>query len=265
MSLKYNLFRAKRLLAAFQIQPARITKAMASLTWYLRSLKQFRTQTSWPIVFDPQLLDRFEEGGNHDEYFWQDLWVAKKIIQTAPSRHVDVGSRLDGFIAHLACTREVDVLDIRPIPIAVKGVRFHQVDLFHLPKKWEAVADCVTCLHTIEHFGLGRYGDTLNAEGWKLGLENLKKILMPGGALWLSTPIGQERVYFNAHRIFNPLTIVNAAKELGLELQSFSFLTRDKLHAGDVVTSDDIPKDIAFLAGQRYALGIFEFQQGLSL
>lgn len=260
MSLKYRLFQIRQWFEAFQIQPKRIKKAISALPWYLRSLKQFRTQTSWPIVFDPQLLDRDEEGGSHGEYFWQDLWVAKKIIETAPQRHVDVGSRLDGFIAHLACVRDVDVLDIRPTYITVERIHFHQVDIFDLPKKWEAVADCVTCLHTIEHFGLGRYGDPINAEGWKLGLENLKKILKPGGTLWLSTPIGQERVCFNAHRIFSPLTIVNAAKELGLELQSFSFLTRDKLNTGDFITSTHVENDMAFLASQRYGVGIFQLQ-----
>ncbi len=260
MSLKYRLFQARRFLEVLQIQPTRIKKAISALPWYFRSLKQFRAQTSWPVFFDPQLLDRNEEGGDHGEYFWQDLWVAKKIIQAAPTRHIDVGSRLDGFIAHLACIRDVEVLDIRPVHVTVERVHFHQVDLFDLPKKWEAVADCVTCLHTIEHFGLGRYGDTINAEGWKLGLENLKKILMPGGTLWLSTPIGQERVCFNAHRVFNPMTIVHAAQELGLKLQEFSFLTRDKLSTGDFITSNDIPNDIAFLADQRYGVGIFQFQ-----
>ena len=165
MSLKYYLFKVSILLRALQVQPARFKKAVASLPWYLRSLKQFRSQTSWPIIFDPQLLDRFEEGGNHGEYFWQDLWVAKKIVEAAPVKHIDVGSRLDGFIAHLACTRDVEVLDIRPIPISVGRVLFHQVDLFHLPQQWENAADCVTCLHTLEHFGLGRYGDQINAEG----------------------------------------------------------------------------------------------------
>jgi hypothetical protein len=260
MSLKHYLFKVSLFLGTIQFQPARIFKAIACLPWYVRSFKKFHAQTSWPIIFDPKLLDRFEEGGNHGEYFWQDLWVAKKIIEAAPVKHIDVGSRLDGFIAHLACTRDVEVLDIRPIPICVERVLFHQVDLFHLPQQWENVADCVTCLHTLEHFGLGRYGDQINDEGWKLGLESLKKILTPGGTLWLSTPIGAERVCFNAHRIFNPQTIVEEAGQLGLELKSFAFLTRDKLSAGDLVESKDISKDIAFLACQKYALGIFKFQ-----
>lgn len=261
MSLKYYLFKVSLFLGALQIQPTRMIKAMTALPWYVGSFKKFRSQTSWLMIVDPKLLDRFEEGGDHGEYFWQDLWMAKKIIETAPQRHIDVGSRLDGFIAHLACTREVEVLDIRPISIAVKGVHFHQADLFHLPQEWQEVADCVTCLHTLEHFGLGRYGDQLNAEGWKLGLNSLKSMLRPGGTLWLSTPIGAERVCFNAHRIFNPQTIIKEASQLGLELKSFSFLTRDKLNTGEIVESKDIPGDTAFLGTQKYAVGIFQFQK----
>jgi len=63
--------------------------------------------------------------------------------------------------------------------------------------------DSLSCLHAIEHFGLGRYGDPVNYDVYLLGLNNLYCILKKGGKLYFSVPIGPQRIEFNAHRIFS--------------------------------------------------------------
>lgn len=150
-----------------------------------------------------------ESSGSLGTYFHQDLRVARWIYSAQPQRHVDVGSRIDGFIGNLATFREVEVLDIRPQPQTVPGVKFHRLDLMSpLPAEWTACTDSLSCLHTIEHFGLGRYGDPVNAMGYLAGLEQLKRIVAPGGLFYLSTPMGPQRVEFNAHRVFAASTII---------------------------------------------------------
>ena len=37
------------------------------------------------------------------------------IYAARPEKHVDVGSRVDGFVAHVASFREIEVFDVRPI------------------------------------------------------------------------------------------------------------------------------------------------------
>ena len=156
----------------------------------------------------PILHEWTETSGGLGAYFQQDLAVAKWIHATRPERHIDVGSRIDGFIGHLAVFREVEVIDIRPAPGKVAGIRFHQLDIMEaLPKEWIECTDSLSCLHTIEHFGLGRYGDPIDPEGHLKGLEQLKRMVARGGLLYLSTPIGPERVEFNAHRIFSAETV----------------------------------------------------------
>jgi SAM-dependent methyltransferase len=87
-------------------------------------------------------------------------------------------------------------------------VRFHQINIMRdLPAEWVDCTDSLSCLHTIEHLGLGRYGDPLDPEGHLKGLAQLKRLVKPGGRLYLSTPIGPERVEFNAHRIFAASTL----------------------------------------------------------
>ena len=237
-----------------EIKPIRIFIALKSLYWYKKDLNTFTSKTQWKINKYPCLFDRNMEGGTLNEYFFQDIYVAKKIIEFNPVRHIDVGSRIDGFIAHLACVRQVEVLDIRPITAIINGIYFQQADIENISSSWFDIADCVSCLHTLEHFGLGRYGDKINPDGWKDGLVNLVKILKRDGVLWLSVPVGIERVEFNAHRVFDPRTINNFALELGLSLGEFSYFTND-----EIIVSDDHLKDFNVLANTVYALGIFKF------
>ncbi len=134
--------------------------------------------------------------------------MARWIFEAAPVRHVDIGSRLDGFIGSLSVFREVEVIDIRPQPLAVPNVRFRQLDLMDpLPAEWLACTDSLSCLHTIEHFGLGRYGDPIDPQGHLKGLEQMMRMVAPGGMFYLSTQIGAQRVEFNAHRVFAPETL----------------------------------------------------------
>ena len=98
------------------------------------------------------------------DYFHQDLLVAKLIYEDQPKRHIDIGSRVDGFVAHVASYRKIEVLDIRPLAKSEhENIIFTQADLMN-PKDLGEV-DSISCLHVIEHFGLGRYGDPIDIEG----------------------------------------------------------------------------------------------------
>jgi hypothetical protein len=203
----------------------------------------------------------YKSAGSLGEYFWQDLWVAKKIFEISPKKHIDVGSRIDGFVAHVACCRTIDIFDLRPLHSQIPGVNFHQINILNIPDKWMGIADCVTCLHTIEHFGLGRYGDNLDPEAWKDGFRNLSALLTFGGTLILSTPIGHERVKFNAHRIFNPQTIVDFSQTIGLVLESYAWCEYGENGVWTVKESRSIRTDLNATGRIKYAVGIFIFKK----
>jgi len=128
------------------------------------------------------LLDRISESATLGEYFWQDLFVAKRILADKPNRHIDVGSRIDGFVAHIACVRPVEVFDIRPLQADISNIHFVQWDITEENNKYTEIADCVSCLHTLEHIGLGRYGDRLDPDGWKNGFASLANLVKGGGS-----------------------------------------------------------------------------------
>lgn len=190
------------------------------LARYVRDLFRFAIQRPEKLRLMPCLHDWWEQAGSvESEYFWQDLLVARLIFEERPETHVDVGSRLDGFVAHVAAFRPIEVFDVRPLTTEIPGVKFRRVDFMQPDNVPIAYADSVSCLHAIEHFGLGRYGDPIMTDGVSRGLSNLARIVSGGGKLYLSCPIGDDVVKFNAHRCLRPNTVTALAAKHGLALQ----------------------------------------------
>ncbi len=234
----------------------KLVRSMLGLPRFVRDLLRFRAQHTGQLVLLPCLHDWHEEAGaSRSEYFWQDLLVARKIFESNPEKHVDVGSRVDGFVAHVASFREIDVFDVRPITTVIPRVTFRQIDLMQPARDLIAYCDSLSCLHALEHFGLGRYGDPVNTDGFQLGLANLASLVRTNGVFYLSVPVGVERVEFNAHRISDPRTVVNLAKANALMLAALSAVYPD----GTVVDIGMDESRHAELAQCRYALGIFTF------
>ena len=155
------------------------------------------------------------------DYFYQDIWAARKIHERMPDGHVDIGSRIDGFIAHLLVFMEnVTVMDVRPIKESVRGLRFVEADCTTLEMLENGSVNSLSSLHAAEHFGLGRYGDPVDPAACFTFMENLARVLKPGGRLYFSVPIGRERVVFNGKRVFDPHTIIESFSSL--ELVEFS-------------------------------------------
>lgn len=212
-NLKTTLAPLHRRLADWGIDPRR-TISMAR-GWRLvhaeqREYERQRLSSAAPSEFPCGAnyfidRDRNEEAGQASgHYFHQDLVVAREIFRRNPRRHIDVGSSVYGFISHVAAFREIEVLDVRPVTNVVPGITFVQQDVMSLDPAWKDAADSVSCLHALEHFGLGRYGDPVDYDGWRKGLTGLSTLLQQGGTLYLSVPTGREqRVEFNAHRVFS--------------------------------------------------------------
>jgi hypothetical protein len=154
----------------FGIDPRKTIHSIRGLPYYFHNLQSLRKQRvsaveQFPFGRPyPCLDDRFSDSGSaKGHYFHQDLLVARRIFLNQPSIHVDVGSRIDGFVAHVASFRQITVIDIRPLPNNITNVKFIQADLME-PIRDDLIECCdsLSCLHAIEHFGLGRYGDPVN-------------------------------------------------------------------------------------------------------
>lgn len=160
-------------------------------------------------------------------YFHQDLLVASFIHKNNPEIHIDIGSRIDSFVAHVAAFRSIIIMDVRELPaIGHEQISFIQADLMDPANVTENITDSISCLHAIEHFGLGRYGDPIDPQGHIKGFDNIVRMLQPGGMMYISFPIGRSNeVHFNAHRVFHPKDIFNwSESSRQLELQRFDYV-----------------------------------------
>lgn len=204
----------------------------------------------------PCLKEANTAGGNaKGHYFHQDLLVAQKIFKNNPQKHVDFGSSVEGFVAHVASYREIEVFDFRPTESNATNIVFKVCDLMRLDPAMENYCDSISSLHAIEHMGLGRYGDPLNPNGHIDALDNIYRILKPGGRFYFSVPMGlPQRIEYNAHRVFSLDYLTKLFAER-YETVSLSYVD----DPGDVHT-DIAPsmEDINSSYGCRYGCGIFE-------
>jgi 2-polyprenyl-3-methyl-5-hydroxy-6-metoxy-1,4-benzoquinol methylase len=123
----------------------------------------------------------------------------------------------------VASFRPIEVLDIRANESHQKNIVFRRADLMEQNADLNEYADSVSCLHTIEHFGLGRYGDPIDIDGHLKGLSNIMSMVKKGGTFYFSTPIGPQRIEFNAHRVFSVGYLLNILTN-GFELKAFSYV-----------------------------------------
>lgn len=233
---------------------------LSGIKWYLkdyRKLKnQLKNQTDFPITqFRPFLYEKKDSSGvASGDYFHQDLYVARRIFENNPKKHADVGSRIDGFVAHVACFRKIEVFDIRPLVSDLKNIKFIQADLMQMRPELLECTDSLSCLHTIEHFGLGRYGDPIDSDGHLKGLDSLFQMLSPGGKFYFSTPIGKQRIEFNAHRVFSVKYLLDLFI-LKYKIDGFSYVD-DQGQMHENVELNQVNVDNNF--GCFYGCGIFE-------
>ena len=230
--------------------------------YFMLDFFKFKAHYHGKYIIKPCLHDKFDESGaTRTEYFWQDLLIAQAIFANNPENHIDIGSRIDGFVANVASFMPIEVFDIRPLDLNIPNVTFTQIDLMNSNQvsNFSQSHESVSCLHTLEHFGLGRYGDIIDMNGYAKGFTNISSLVKPDGILYFSTPIGKEIIEFNANRIFNPNTILDLAKENHLKVIKMLIISDGfKIETIDL---NDFENAINLLCLQRYNLGIFVFQK----
>ena len=164
---------------------------------------------SWPCLGDNRGVTPFDP-----HYFYQAAWACRHIAASQVARHVDVGSdhRMAGM---LTAVTHVIFTDFRPLQARMERLSSVAADLLALPYA-DASLQSVSCLHVVEHVGLGRYGDPLRPSGTRDAVAELGRVLAAGGTLLLSCPIGRPRVQFNGQRVHTASQVLGYASALRL-------------------------------------------------
>jgi len=203
----------------------------------------------------PLLDDWSSQAGTLSVYFYQDLWAARKIHSSGVQNHFDIGSRVDGFILALLSFTKVTLLDIRPLDITVDGLEFLQTDATNLDNVPDGSITSLSALCSLEHFGLGRYGDPIDPEACFKAFKAIQRVIGNGGRIYISVPIAKnDSLEFNAHRIFSPETIINEFNQMKL----FEFTVVK--HGGQII-QNALENTIWHKDSMYDDFGLFEFRK----
>lgn len=204
----------------------------------------------WPII-----SEKYANNGEINNYFWQDVWAARLIHESGVEKHFDIGSRVDGFIAHLLAMKiDVTLIDVRPLSVQIENLKSIIDDATTLRQLEDESIDSMSALCSLEHFGLGRYGDPVDPEACFKCFENIQRKLRKNAHLYVSVPVGYERVEFNAHRIFYARTIRECFGKLNLI--EYSCAADGKIEKN--VALDKYDNDIY---DGEYRYGLFHFMK----
>ena len=225
---------------------ARLVKFYKSYKKYrcLNGSEEINISDFYPCINDNTLKTSFDA-----HYFYQGIWAFSKIKESRVKNHIDVGSEIR-WVGLLSTVTKTTLIDIRPSKTDLKDLIVKKGDILNMPFEDNSIKS-LSCLHVAEHIGLGRYGDKLDPEGTKKACKELSRILAPDGNLYFSVPVGKEKVFFNAHRVHSPQTIINYFKDL--KLIEVSGVTDSGRFIENI--------DIDVLEKSNYACGLFWFKK----
>lgn len=217
---------------------------------YMQKEKRFSLywRDQWPCLLDKTSFTKFDR-----HYVYHTSWAARILAQTKPDKHVDISSSLF-FVGIVSAFIPVDFYDYRPADLQLSQLNTKHADLTRLQFGTGTISS-LSCMHVIEHVGLGRYGDPLDPDGDLKAIGELKRVLAKGGNLLFVVPMGKSRIAFNAHRIYSLEQIQDYFSDL--VLKEFVLIPDDFSIPPMLNPAGEIVKR------QEYACGCFWFQKPL--
>lgn len=243
----YTIQLAKDILIRFPKKVARFFEFSGEFLKF-RKLNDNRFSVAARDVY-PCLSDKITKTPFDQHYIYHPAWAARILAKTKPAYHVDFSSILS-FGSIVSAFIPIKFYDYRPADLKLSNWESGFADLNNLPFDDNSQAS-ISCMHTVEHIGLARYGDGLDPQGDLKAIEELKRIVMPGGDLLFVTPVGKSRIEFNAHRIYSYEQVINYFSPF--KLMEFSLIPDE----GGIIenASLDLVKE------QQYGCGCFWFKK----
>lgn len=244
--------------------PHKVRRAMGLVGQFFTVLKQFRRlqvesrprfrvtwKDRWLHLRDATAMTMFDR-----HYVFHTAWAARVIAELRPSRHVDIGSSLY-FVSSISAFVPTLFIDFRPADLGISGLISGAGTLMQLPFSDNSV-ESLSCMHVVEHVGLGRYGDALDYDGDIKAAYELSRVVAPGGALLFVVPIaGLARIQFNAHRIYTYQQILALFPHF--DLVEFALIPDEGARNGLIRHASDKQA-----AQQQYGCGCFYFIKRVS-
>ena len=202
---------------------------------------------SMPILFENTPFTRFDT-----HYIYHTAWAARKVKEIGAQEHVDISSSLY-FSSIVSAFTPVKFYDFRPAKLNLSNLVSSPANLSKLHFENNSI-ESLSCMHTVEHVGLGRYGDAIDPEGDIEAALELQRVIKEGGSLLFVVPIGKPKIQFNAHRIYSYQMVMDMFP--ALTLKEFSLIPDNALEKGMIYNATKEQSD-----KQVYGCGCFWFSK----
>jgi hypothetical protein len=233
--------------------PRNLPFIFRELYWYGKDYYRFsrRYKNSYPLMLMPIFFEKTSHSAFDPHYTYQAWWAGAQIQKNKCHQHphIDISSNVS-FVAQLCAMTEVIQVEYRPPQLSLPALIKVSGDILCLPFVDNSLFS-VSCLHVVEHIGLGRYGDKINVNGCWQALTELERVMAPGGNLYLTVPVGKPGVFFNGCWVFDAMDIVE--KMSSMMLVDFAWVDD---HGNLFQTGH--PKDTGLLT---CGLGLFSFKK----
>lgn len=200
----------------------------------------------------PCLNDRLSETGFDRHYIYHPAWAARVLAKTMPKTHVDLSSTLH-FSTIVSAFVEVKFYDFRPAPLNLSNLTCSSADLTQLSFASNSI-ESLSCMHVIEHIGLGRYGDPFDIDGDRKATRELSRVLAPDGRLMVAVPVGRPRIQYNAHRIYSHEQVLELFS--GLRLMEYALIPDGRAEDGLIQNPSS-----ELIMAQSYGCGCYVFSK----
>jgi len=224
---------------------------------YLSDFLRFRAKAQKDNRFSllwrdrlPQLFDNTSATNFDTHYIYHPAWAARILAKTQPKEHIDIASTLS-FSSIVSAFLPVRFYDYRPAHLPLTGLQSAQADLRALPFADDSIPS-LSCMHAMEHIGLGRYGDPLEPGADITAAKELTRVLARNGNLLFVVPVGKSKIAYNAHRIYSYAQVRKLFPTL--VLKEFSLVPDGALTCGMLENATEQESD-----AQTYGCGCFWF------
>ncbi|MEH2084981.1 MAG: DUF268 domain-containing protein [Nostoc sp.] len=197
------------------------------------------------------------------ERILEKTFVMHSLAYLYQSRHIeilDVGAAESLLSYELASFNySVTAIDIRPIALFHPNLKFIKTDICN-PVLPPASFDCVIALSTLEHIGLGWYGDETGENYDVKAAQQISVLLKPEGSFILTVPYGKKALT-PVHRIYNQESLQKLIQDFrivqisyGVRKDDFTWtITENELEASEKEHNPDnyLPGAVAMLVCKK--------------
>lgn len=199
-----------------------------------------------PSLFENTPFTRFDT-----HYIYHTAWAARKVKEINAPEHTDISSSLY-FSSIVSAFKPVIFYDFRPARLNLSNLTSKAADLTNLSAFESNSIASLSCMHTVEHVGLGRYGDPIDPEGDIKAAKELERVVAKGGNFLFVVPIGKPKIQFDAHRIYSYRMVIEMFPTL--KLKEFSLIPDNALDVGIIYHATEEQSN-----SQSYGCGCFWF------